>query len=187
MEDIEAYLKEYHKISDFLKQYQPKNFNMTITPFETAYGTREKFDKTLEENTLKLKQTNPAFKEEDLIVVELNAKPTAEQLKDPQWREKVRIVHDAYIGMKRDLGYYFQPHKIAIFNQPLASGRFLAIGTTKTSIAKFWVGVGALKKTEDSFIEYIFSPKQLEQQKTSEEIIHIEGLNSKNFQQIRIV
>jgi hypothetical protein len=186
MEDIETYLGEYRKILDFLKPFQPKNFNMTITPFETAFGTREEFDKSLEESVAKLKLASPTFKEEDLVAVELNAKPTVEQLKDPEWREKVRLVHDAYIGMKRDLGYYFQPHKIAIFNQPLASGRFLAIGTTKTSIAKFWVGIGALKKLENNYIEYILSPKQIAMQKFTTEPIIIEELNSKNFKTIKL-
>ena len=88
--------------------------------------------------------------------------------------------------MKRELGYYFQPTKIPVFNQPLASGMFLAVGTTKTSIAKFWVGVGALKKTDDGYIEYVLSPKQMGSKKFTKEAISINGLKFKNFQSIRV-
>lgn len=187
MEDVEVYLVEYQKVLDFLKKYQPKNFKMTITKFETLFTSRKAFDVALQENVEKLSLTNPTFAEEDLRVVELNAKPTAEQLKDPEWREKIRLVHDAYITMKKDIGYYFHPTKIPVFSQPLASGKFIAVGTTKTSIAKFWVGVGVLEKDGESYKEYIFSPKQIESHNFHKEIIDIDGLDSKNFKSIRII
>lgn len=186
IEDVELYIKEYKKVLDFLKQYQPKNFKMIVTQFESLFSSREEFEKSLRENIEKLSLTNPTFKEEDLKVVELNAKPTEEQLKDPQWREKIRLIHDAYIVLKRELGYYFKPEKIAVFSQPLASGKFLIVGTTKTSIAKFWVAVGALKKIGDSFIEHILSPKQIEVQKFTKEAVEIKGLDFKNFKSIRV-
>ncbi len=186
LKDVEDYIKDYQKLLDFLKAYQPQNFKMTITPFETLFSSRDAFQKSLQENIEKLSLTNPTFKEEDLTVVELNAKPTPEQLKDTNWREKIRLIHDAYIAMKRDLGYYFQPTKIPIFNQPLTSGRFLAVGVTKTSIAKFWVGIGALKKLENNYIEYILSPKQIELQKFTNEAITFKELDSKNFKSIKI-
>lgn len=119
-------------------------------------------------------------------MVELNAKPTPEQLKDPQWREKVSLIHDAYMISKRETGYHFGDDKILVFNQPLPSGMLLAVGTTKTSIAKFWVGVGALKKIDNSYKEYILSPKQIESFSITKEPIHIDGLEGKNFQTIRI-
>lgn len=186
LKDVENYISEYQKLLDFLKPYQPKNFKMTITPFETLFSSREVFQKSLQENIEKLSLANPEFKEEDLIVVELNAKPTHEQLKDTHWREKIRLIHDAYIVMKRDLGYYFKPAKIPIFSQPLASGRFLAVGVTKTSIAKFWVGIGVLKKLEDDYIEYVLSPKQIELHKFTNEPITFKELDSKNFKSIKI-
>jgi hypothetical protein len=60
------------------------------------------------------------------------------------------------------------------------------VGTTKTSICKFWVGVGALKKIEDNFIEYILSPGQLATKQFIWENVLINGLTSKNFSKIRI-
>lgn len=181
IEEVKSYLQEYQKILDFLKQYQPKNFRMTITRFESLFTSRDDFEKKLETYVKKLSLSHPTFAEDQLQVVELNARPTPQQLKDPRWKEKIRLTHDAYISMKRDLGYYFQPTKVPIFNQPLGSGMFLAVGTTKTSIAKFWVGIGALKTTNDSYMEYILSPKQIASTKLKKEPISIPGLSGKNF------
>lgn len=182
----DLYINEYQKILDFLKIYQPKNFKMEITRFGDIYGSIEKFNKDLNESIKTLSATNPTFSEEDLKTTKLNAHPTEEQLKDPKWAEKILLVHDAYMTIKRGLGYTFNPEKIPVFCQPLASGKYLIVGTTKTSIAKFWVGVGALKKRNEEFIEYILSPIQLETQKTTNEKISINGLNSKNFSEIRV-
>lgn len=186
-EHVQAYIDGLQKVLDFLKQYQPKNLKMSVTPFETLFSSREDFETKLADAIIQFKATNPVFTDEQKKVVALNARPTKEQLEDPFWMDKVLVIHDAYIAMKREFGYYFKPGRIAVFNQPLASGKFLAVGTTKTSVAKFWVGVGVLKKNEDTYREYILSPKQMEQAHFKKEQIHINGLDEKNFQTIRIV
>lgn len=183
---VNVYLNEYQKILNFLKNYQPQNFKMKITRFGDIYGSPGKFDKDLQQSIKKLSAANPVFPPEDLKTTQLNAHPTEEQLKDPQWCQKILLIHDAYMIIKRGLGYTSNPEKIPVFCQPLASGKYLIVGTTKTSIAKFWVGVGALKRRGDEFIEYVLSPNQLETQKTTKEYTSITGLDSKNFSQIRI-
>ena len=186
LEDVELYIKEYQKILDFLKQYQPENFKMEITRFKSQFSSEEVFEQALQKNIETLSLTHPTFTDEQLQTVELNARPTPEQLKDPEWREKIRLIHDAYINLKREIGYYFLPSKIAIFSQQLGSGMFLAVGTTKNSVVKFWVGAGALERKGESFIEHIFSPKHLELSRYTKEEIHIPGLESKNFNKIRV-
>lgn len=184
---VDAYINEYQKILDFLKNYQPSNFKMIITKFGDIYGSYEKFEKNLQESVEKLSATNPVFPEEDLKTTKLNAHPTEEQSKDPKWAEKILLIHDAYMIIKRGLGYTFNPEKIPVFCQPLASGKYLIVGTTKTSIAKFWVGVGTLKRKDNEFIEYILSPNQLKSQKFNTEEININGLDSKNFSSIKVL
>jgi hypothetical protein len=63
----------------------------------------------------------------------------------------------------------------------------IPIDSTKTSIVRFWVGVGALRKKEDGFIEEILSISQLENSVYSWYDIQINGLVGKNFSKIRIV
>lgn len=187
LEDIEAYIKEYQKILDFLKVYQPKNLKMTITRAGSQFLSEQDFEEALKEYIEKLSTSSPKLVEEELKIVELNTKVTQEQQKDPTWKEKVLLIHDAYINMERDKGYYFNANKIPVTTQSGGSGRLLAVGTTKTSIAKFWVGVGVLMRIGDSYMEYILSPKQLESAEFTKEEISIAGLDSRNFKRIRIV
>ena len=63
----------------------------------------------------------------------------------------------------------------------------LAVGSTKGSTMKFWVGAGALKPRDDSFRQVILSPGQLAKTKFHFEPAALEGLTGKNFQAIRII
>lgn len=117
----------------------------------------------------------------------LNVKATPEQLADPQWHEKVELVHSAYLRVKDSTGYSTQRHKIRVFTQPFPSGTCIAVGSTKDTIAKFWVGVGALKPHAGSFRQVILSPKQLEAARFHGQDIAINGLSGKNFSHIRVL
>jgi len=186
LETVKNYIDENKKILSFLEKYQPNNLKFKITEFKDTYGSQEKFEKELQESIKQLSSTNPVFTKEDLKTTELNSHPTEEQLKDPKWRENILLIHDAYMIIKSRGGYTSNLEKIPVFCQPLTSGNYLIVGTTKTSIVKFWVGIGALKKRNEEFIEYILSPIQLETQKTTKEKISIKGLDSKNFSEIRV-
>lgn len=52
------------------------------------------------------------------------------------------------------------PDTILLFNTGMRD--FIGIGTTKASIAKYWVGVGALKQKDGGWQSLILSPKQYE-------------------------
>lgn len=188
MENVETYIKSYLKIHDFLKQYQPKNFKLTLTRNKDMYASMEEFESILKGYVEKLEATNPKFTERALEMVALSAQPTVEQLKDPQWKEKVLLVHDAYITMKREQGYFFNhPEKILSFTQPLSSGMFVAVGSTKKSVAKFWVGKGILEKKGDTYIENILSPSQIEKVKDVPcEKVEMNLIDAQNFKEITI-
>ena len=96
-------------------------------------------------------------------------------------------IHDAYLAIKGGTGYHKnRPDKILVFNQPLPSGTTVSLGTTKSSIAKIWVGVGALKPDKDTYKMVVLSPKQLEETSCKWEDANI-GLTGKNFAKIRII
>jgi hypothetical protein len=63
----------------------------------------------------------------------------------------------------------------------------ITVGSTKKSYAKFWVGVGALEKSGDSFNEIVLTPSQLRSAKFEWETMNLEGLRGKNFSKIRVV
>jgi len=192
MSDIQTYLYSYQSLIDFLKPYQPSNLNMTITTVGGQFPSEEAFDKSLHANLEKQTAVTPGglpeLTDEQRAMVELNTKPTDEQLKDPKWREKVFHLHNAYMATKAEPGYHKgRPEKIMAFTQPLPSGTTISVGTTKDSIMKFWIGVGALKPKNDSYRQVILSPAQIDKSSFAAEAVQITGLAGRNFKEIRVL
>lgn len=184
--EIESYLDSYQALIDFLKPYQPNNLKMTITPLSSQFTSRQEFEQKLSDNEKDLEL--PTLDVTARRMVELNARVDDIITTDPKWREKIYRKHNAYLKIKGETGYHKnRQDKILVFSQPLPSGTTISLGTTKSSIAKFWVGVGALKTSSDSYKQVILSPQQLKNSDYEWQNIHINGLNDKNFQKIRIV
>jgi hypothetical protein len=192
IEDIEAYIKSYQALIDFLKQYQPSNLKMTITPVGSKFASTKAFDESLQRNletlTAKTPGGLPELNDTQKAMVELNTKVTDDQSKDPKWREKVFLLHNAYMSTKAEPGYHKnRPEKIIAFTQPLPTGTTISVGTTKDSIMKFWVGVGVLKPHDDSYRQIILSPAQLAEANFSSVNIQILELTGRNFKNIRVL
>ena len=190
-EDIRTYIKSYQSLIDFLKPYQPSNLKMTITTVGEQFSSEEAFDKSLHSNLEKLTAETtgglPELSDAQRAMVELNTKPTEEQLEDPLWREKVYHLHNAYGATKAEPGYHKgRPEKIIAFTQPLPNGATISVGTTKSSIMKFWIGVGVLEPKSDRYKQVIVSPIQLENLDFDWEDIDIK-IEGKNFKRIRVV
>jgi hypothetical protein len=190
-EDLQAYNKSFHAVLDFMKAFQPKNLNMTLTRVLDHYENQADFDADLDEQIAKLAAGLPGglpvLDDAQKAATELNVKTTPEQTKDPQWREKVQLIHEAYGAVRGRRPYYRDPakHKIMVVTTPLWG--MLTVGSTKDSTVKFWVGTGALKPRGDSFRQIILSPGQLEKTKFHLEPAALNGLAGKNFTRIRIL
>ncbi|MFA6520708.1 MAG: hypothetical protein WCT44_03855 [Candidatus Paceibacterota bacterium] len=184
--DTESYAKSFQMIIDFLKSYLPENFKFTMTPV-SSYYTPEEFEEDLK-NKIEKMQTDlgglPVLDDRSKRMVEMNVKLKPNQDTDPLWREKVELIHQSYYTVSRRRAYNRSKEKILVFCTSMDN--CVAVGTTKTSVAKFWPGAGGLRKTNESFIEYVLSPSQIEKQKFTWEPISIKGLSGKNFNQIRI-
>ena len=184
-EEVKAYIDSYQKLMDFLKPYQPENLKMTITTVGSQFVSREDFDQALEKQLGTTPM--PELSDDSTRMVELNVRLADGQSDDPKWREKIYRIHDAYLVIKGGTGYHKnRSDKILVFNQPLPSGTTISLGTTKSSIAKFWVGVGVLKPDKDAYKMVVLSPKQLEETSCKWEDANI-GLTGKNFAKIRII
>jgi hypothetical protein len=192
LDDVKVYQSSYQKVLDFLDSYRPSNFKMTITTVGDQFESEDAFYKKLEVDTERLAQELPGGLPEldakRIATIELNSHATDAQKQDPLWREKIALVHDAYLKYtKSETNYHFNPHKIRVFTSQLTSKAYIAVGTTKDSIAKFWVGVGALNPTDDSYRQIILTPSQLVGADYTWEDIHLDGLVGKNFSKIRIL
>ncbi len=189
--DVETYRASRQKIIDFLKPFQPSNLEMTLTGVGSLFKSREEYENSLEQNIKKLSSELPGglpkLTEAELATTSLNVKATPEQLADPQWREKVELVHSAYTATKASTGYSTISNKIRVFTQPFTSGTCIAVGTTKDSVAKFWVSVGVLQPRDNEFRQIILSPKQLERAVFHWEPLALSGLEGRNFSKIRIL
>ena len=185
-EEIEAYIRSYQAAMDYLRAYQTANLKMTITPVSSAFASRDEFEAKLAESLAKTPM--PTYVDEkDIATIELNVRLAEGQADDPLWREKAAQLESAYLAIKGGTGYHKgREDKILVFTQPLPSGSTISLGTTKSSIAKFWVGVGALKADGDSYKMLVLSPKQLANADCAFEDVNI-GLDGKNFKKVRVV
>jgi hypothetical protein len=190
--DVHAYIDSYQKLIDFVHRYQPENMHFTITTVGSQFESPEAFDASVQKNlealTAQLPGGLPVLDDQHKATVEMNTRATEEQLQDPDWREKVQRLHDAYSVSKGDTGYTKgRADKILAFVSPLPSGMTISLGTTKDSIMKFWIGVGVLLPKNDSFRQIILSWGQLQQARCRMEDVHIDGLEGKNFGRIRVL
>jgi len=187
--DTKAYIQSFQELLKFILPFLPKGFKFTLNRVEDQYKSFDDFKTELDQNIKKLakqRKTKPLkLISEQIAAIDMNVIPNKKQQQTKHWRDEVQIIHDAYSQSSKRRPYYRNPDKIMVLNTPIPGA--LAIGTTKTSVVKFWVGVGALKKRGDSFIETILSPKQLKQAKFTQEKISISKLTDKNFRQIRLL
>ncbi|MDB5175641.1 MAG: hypothetical protein JWM81_499 [Candidatus Saccharibacteria bacterium] len=188
-DDTKIYQDSFKKLLVFLKAYQPENLNMTLNRVGDQYESYQAFETDLEDQmktlAANLEGGLPVLNDVARATLDLNVRTTPEQLADPLWHEKVQLMHDGYAQVKGRRPYYRQPDKFNIMTTPLNG--MLAVGTTKDTIMKFWIGAGVLKPRDDTFRQIIFSPNQLERSQFELQPISIVGLSSKNFSKVRVL
>jgi hypothetical protein len=186
--DTRSYEDAFLMLLDFLRPWLPENFNMSLVPmrmhyegkdFEAALAAQIESDKKKYENGL------PKLSEAQVKSIEMNVRLNPGQADDSLWREKNALVHDAYINLTDP--YLYEPDTIGAFSVPIGMPNFLAVGTTKTSIVRFWVGAGVLQRKGDAYIENVFSCTQLERAEFDWTPVSIDGLSGKNFTKIRVI
>ncbi len=185
--DTEKYQASFLALISFMERYLPKNMKFTFTPVGSRY-TKEEFETEIKDKMENLRKNLgglPEVSEKEIKMIDLNTKPREGEKRDPDWYRSNKSMHDAYMSVDKRRPYNRAQEKILVFTTRLPSG--VAVGTTKTSVAKFWVGVGALIKREDGFIETILSPDQLQKTKYKWESVLIDGLVGKNFKKLRII
>ncbi len=188
-EDTQKYKESFEELVKFLEGYIPENIKFTFTPISSFY-TSEEFEKDLADKIEKKKIEFgglPKLGDKERRMVELNVKLNPGQDKDPLWREKIELLHQSYYSVDKRRPYNRAKDKILVFPTSVKDGKVIAVGTTKTSVAKFWVGIGILKKDSDKYIEYILSPSQIQSNHFQKEKVSINKLNSKNFNNIRVI
>jgi len=179
------YKKTFRDLIAFIQPYLPENFKYTFSPVGERYSSKEEFLADLNEKVKELEQKGEVpLTERNIEMMKFNIKPKEGEGVDFQ---KNRILHDAYMAVGKRRAHHKRPDKIIICCTPFGDRTSIPVGTTKTSVVKFQTGAGVLKKEGDSFMEYIYSPSQLEGNKFNWEEVQIKGLSGKNFGKIRTI
>ncbi|MBS3915383.1 MAG: hypothetical protein KG003_12885 [Bacteroidetes bacterium] len=190
--DLDEYRKSFESLLAFIEPWAPSNMRFETFLERSQYESDEAFEAGLQAEMEKLAQARvkdpKPLSESALRAIEMNVKLTPKQAEDPDWQKKVDLMHYAYYNLQEQQSRIRPSYTtenitaFTVFFEP----NVIPIGSTKTSVAKFWVGVGALQKRGDSFIEAILSPSQIEKANFVWKPITMEGLEGKNFKRIRV-
>lgn len=190
--DLDRYQRSFAHVLTFIEPWLPTGLRFEVFLERSQYESGEAFDTGLAIEMKKLEQEHAAnpqpLSEAAIRSIEMNVRATPEQLADPLWREKVDIMHNAYYYLqeKQDrVRPSYTTANITAFST-FFEPNVIPIGSTKTSIAKFWIGVGALQRRSDGLIETILTPSQLEKTPCVWEEITMPKLEGKNFSKIRV-
>jgi hypothetical protein len=187
--ETDEYSKTFIELLEFIRPYLPPNIKVIYTRHIDLFKDPKDYYKELEEGKkIILKQNSgklPEMTEAMKAATELNVRLKPGQDKDPLWREKIELEHQAIFKTKTLRKVADDPAKI--WTIPTYYPDSVVTGSTKRSLAKFWAAVGVLQKDGNSFAELVLTPKQLETAKFSWEEVNIPGLKGKNFKRIRIL
>lgn len=169
--DTDAYFDSFKRLLTCFGKYFPSNLTVEIRRVADLYPDKKDFETDLKEKLAEVKKIYESVdgktKHKKYIMSELNISWTGTrnltkwpESKKRQMIEMGPIMHDAYCSVPKRRAFVRGEDEIVVFSTPIPNA--VAIGTTKSSVAKFWTGIGVLAKADDSFREYILSPKQLE-------------------------
>ncbi len=95
------------------------------------------------------------------------------------------ILHDAYCWIPKRQEFNRGLGTILLFTTGIRNA--IPLGTTKTSVTKFWTGTGVLEERPDGFRDRILSPRQLEQVRSMDfKEAAVDIIPLINFSKIRI-
>jgi hypothetical protein len=196
--DTEAYYQSFQKLCDTFNDHAPKNFSMEMKRHSSLFNSMEELNREFDakmkeiEGTWREKQSPEKLKSSlatSALNINWHGVRDLTALSDNEKQkmiERSAIMHDALVQLPTIRAFSDKnPEMVFIFTTPLPT--VVSIGTTKTSITRFWVGTGVLEKRNDNYFDRILSPNQVERLKNNvdqEEKINLVSL--KNFSSIKI-
>lgn len=188
-DEILSYQYSFQKVMDFVMSHCSKNLYFKITTVSSQYSDESDFWNKLDIAVANWRKPEDIKLDESTkAMIDLNYRPIENEEHGTYWREKIMCIHDAHSAMEERLNYREASGKILAMPQHYSGADSrLFVGSTKDSYIKYWVGVGALRRKGESFVATVLSPKQLANASFSMQDVKIEGLNTKNFNKIRVL
>lgn len=187
--ETNRYSETFREMIKWIEPYLPPNIKIVYTRNYELFADPAQYDKEVEVAKQEILEKNggqlPELTEAMKAATELNVKLKPGQDKDPEWREKVELEHQAIFQTKTLREYSDNPD--ILWTCPTYYADSVVTGSTKSSMAKFWAGVGALRPRGEKYNELVLTPKQLEAAKFTWEEVMIPGLKGKNFTRVRVL
>lgn len=167
----ESYYQSFLTLLQEFKKYTPKNFDIEIIRHSSLYASEEALQKELDEKIQEIKSTwkdntTPEKLKTSLATSALNIKWDGVKdltgLTEAQKQEFVErgvLFHEALVKVPTIRAFSDQnPAMFSISCGPIPS--VVSIGTTKSSVAKFWAGIGVLEERDGTYYDRVLSPSQ---------------------------
>jgi len=169
--EIQAYVDSFEQLLEEFRKFLPKNIKISILRDADIYSRDEYFaalenGKTEAEKTY---QTLDQNKKNDLArMAKLNIKWQGKEdwtkLSESEKNQKIYLAALYEMAATSQLPRVFEKVKsednVLVFTK--ATKDFIGIGSTKSSVAKHWVGYGVLQKKANSFLPVILTPSQFQ-------------------------
>lgn len=196
-EEIQAYVDSFEKLLVEFRKYVPKNMTIKILRDADIYE-RDEYFIALEKGKVQAEEDMKAWTKEKQAdfarMANLNIKWKGRE----DWtilsqKEKEEKIHQAALyeqsavnNLPKVMDTIKAPDIVLLFTK--SAPIFIGIGSTHTSIAKYWVGFGILEEDNGVFYPRILTPSQYEYVKTLPlDTVQIEGITAlKNLQTLLV-
>jgi hypothetical protein len=197
VKDTDSYFKSFKQLLEQFRVNFPSNFKMDIVRIGDLYQDKDVMEHELAANTERFKQeyattVDPGKKAKMMTTSALNVCWNGSKdltgLSDSEKQAVVEmgpVYHDAYCALAKRREFNRGEDKIVIFTTVIPNA--IAIGTTKSSVTKFWTGYGILETDGVKFSARILSPANIEQMDGQRfKLIPINFADLRNFKDIKI-
>ena len=186
--ETDNYSRSFRELLDWFEQYLPEGVGFTYGRHAEEYINLSEYDAEIEEAKKSLFEElggkYPEMTDAEKKITEFNVKLKDGQSNDPEWHQKVELEHQAIFRTKTLLPYLEDESIIRVSAMPFSG--YIAVGSTKHSVAKFWASAGVLQKSRDRYLERALSPTQLDNLQFDWQDVDL-GIKGKNFHSIRVV
>ena len=196
--DVQAYVDSFTALVDSFRPYLPDNLSLSIVK-DTDLYTPDEYYANLDEMMVLAKNRFPTFDEkwrnELLLQSRRNIKWTGAEdwsgLDDREKEDRIlsgAITELAGMAMRKQGEFVRDKDNILLFVKAVSGNAFLGIGSTKSSVAKHWAGIGVLQYRKDELYDLVLSPTQWDRAEALPKVVcDVNLLELRNLQQVMVM
>ena len=193
--DTDAYMKSFSEIVAFMNSLTPQNMQFELIRVQDLYTDEEyeaefaeKFAQAREKYLQFDDKLKAKFHKMSSLNINWNGEEDLTSLSEKEKEDKLvqsAIYHNIEISLKKRVDFVKGADKILLFSSKIQNG--IGIGTTKSSMTKFWTGVGALQKDGEGFRQIILPPSKLDLLERAKQFDIRLSLSNENLEQIFVI